>query len=197
MLSFSGRRLFANCQLVEPIGNDTSAEATSVSVIRSDQVPAAVIAISMLMALMVGTPSKASQQCMSKAEARQHLGSVHIYWRGRAHCWDAIPPSPVRESRKSPPTKWRDAMSKVLPERKPVQTIIETSWLERWVDIGPSRLPFAADSVDRAKPRSPPIVERESMSGVAPQFLLLACIAVAIGLTLATIEFLFRRTIYD
>jgi hypothetical protein len=160
-------------------------------------VPAAVIAISMLVALMVGTPSNASQPCMSKAEARQHFGSVHIYWHSRVHCWDATPPRPAHESRKSPPIKWRNAMSEILHERKRVQTMTETSWLERWVDIGASQPPFAGDSLDRAKLQSLPVLERESMSGIAPQFLLLACIAVAIGLTLATIEFLFRRAIYD
>jgi hypothetical protein len=152
----------------------------------------------MLVALVVGTPSKASQQCMSKAEARQHFGSVHIYWHGRAHCWDTTPPRRIRESRKSPQTRWREAMSEILPERKPVQTTVEPSWLERWVDIGPSQLPVVAGSVDDARAPSPTIVERESKSSsVAPRFLLLTCIAVAIGLTLATIEFLFRRSIYD
>jgi len=32
---------------------------------------------------------------------------------------------------------------------------------------------------------------------VTPRYLLLACIVIAVGLTLATIEFLFRRTIND
>ena len=166
--------------------------------------PAAVIAISMFVAMVLGTPSKASQQCMSKAEARQHFGSVHIYWHGRVHCWDATPRR-VRESRKSPPIKWREAMSEILPEgksgilpeSKPVQTIVEPAWLQRWVDVGPSQPAFVAAPVDRIPPQSPPIVEREFRSGVAPRFLLLACITVAIGLTLATIEFLFRRTIPD
>src|ERR1700716_338081 len=47
-----------------------------------------VIVVSML---MVATPSEASQSCMSKTEARQHFGSVHIYWHGQDHCWDATP----------------------------------------------------------------------------------------------------------
>jgi hypothetical protein len=176
-------------------------------------VPAAVIAISMLVALTMGTPSKASHHCMSKAQARQHFGSVHLYWHGRAHCWDATAPGRVRESRKAPAARWRDALSEILPESKsgilpesksgilpeskPVQTIVAPSWLERWVDIGPSQLPLAADKVDSGRPQSPPVAERESRSGFSPRLLLLACIAVAIGLTLATIEFLFRRTIYD
>jgi hypothetical protein len=41
----------------------------------------AVIVVSML---MVATPSAASQSCMSKTEARQHFGSMHIYWHGQA-----------------------------------------------------------------------------------------------------------------
>jgi len=40
------------------------------------------------------TPSEASTSCMSKTEARQHFGSVHIYWHGPEHCWDATPARP-------------------------------------------------------------------------------------------------------
>ena len=53
--------------------------------------PVAVIAISMLMMVVVATPSAASPSCMSKAEARQHFGSLHIYWHGPDRCWDATP----------------------------------------------------------------------------------------------------------
>jgi hypothetical protein len=53
--------------------------------------PIAVIAVSMFVMSVVTTPSEASQSCMSKTEARQHFGSVHIYWHGRDHCWDATP----------------------------------------------------------------------------------------------------------
>jgi hypothetical protein len=28
---------------------------------------------------------------MSKTEARQHFGSVRIYWHGEDHCWGATP----------------------------------------------------------------------------------------------------------
>src|ERR1700682_4981060 len=53
--------------------------------------PIAVIAVSMLVMLVVATPSEASQSCMSKTEARQHFGAVHIYWHGPDHCWVATP----------------------------------------------------------------------------------------------------------
>jgi hypothetical protein len=55
--------------------------------------PIAVIAGSILVMLAGITPSAASQSCMSKTEARQHFGSLHIYWRGLDHCWDATPAS--------------------------------------------------------------------------------------------------------
>ena len=41
--------------------------------------------------LVVTTPSQASKSCMSMTEARQHFGSVHIYWHGQDHCWNATP----------------------------------------------------------------------------------------------------------
>jgi hypothetical protein len=54
----------------------------------------AVIVVSML---AVSTPSEASKSCMSKTEARQHFGPVHIYWHGPDHCWDATPTRGTRQ----------------------------------------------------------------------------------------------------
>jgi hypothetical protein len=48
----------------------------------------AVIVVTMVVAT---TPLEASKSCMSKTEAREHFGSVHIYWHGPDHCWDATP----------------------------------------------------------------------------------------------------------
>jgi hypothetical protein len=39
--------------------------------------------------LVIATTSEASSSCLSKGEARRHFGSVHIYWHGADHCWDA------------------------------------------------------------------------------------------------------------
>ena len=47
------------------------------------------VAVLVVAILMIATPSEASQSCMSKTEARQHFGSVHLYWHGAEHCWDA------------------------------------------------------------------------------------------------------------
>ena len=47
------------------------------------------VAVIVAAVLVVTTPSEASKSCMTKAEARQHFGSVHLYWHGPNRCWDA------------------------------------------------------------------------------------------------------------
>lgn len=47
------------------------------------------VAVLVVAILMIATTSEASQSCMSKTEARRHFGSVHLYWHGADHCWDA------------------------------------------------------------------------------------------------------------
>ena len=47
------------------------------------------LAVIVLLILVLPSPSEASTSCMTKTEARQHFGSVHIYWHGADHCWDA------------------------------------------------------------------------------------------------------------
>ena len=123
---------------------------------RSDPMRVAVI----VALLVVTTPSEASKSCMTKAEARQHFGSVHIYWHGNDHCWDATP-TRRRHQRDATPTprhhqihkvqqeidepKWHEAMSEMLLDEEPVQT----PWVDRWVDIEPARSPLL-----RARPIS-------------------------------------------
>ena len=92
------------------------------------------VAMIVVSILVVSTPSEASTSCMSKTEARQHFGSVHIYWHGPDHCWDATPTRghhqiAYRVQRKIDQPKWRDAMSAmspngtptILPNEEPVQ----------------------------------------------------------------------------
>jgi hypothetical protein len=164
--------------------------------------PIAVIAVSMLVMLVVATPSEASQSCMSKTEARQHFGSVHIYWYGRDHCWDAPPtrrPHQInkvqREIRiheaqeKTDQPNWRD--SKMLPDDEPVQP----PWVDRWPNIEPSQFPIYARWVDIVQVAPPPIIERKPQPMIAPRGVMLAFFAII--LTLGIIEVLFRRTIYE
>ena len=131
------------------------------------------VAVTVLFALMVATPSEASPSCMSKIEARQRFGSVHIYWHGPNHCWDATPGhrrarvQDVRrrlradhnkregEIREKQPgidrPKWHDSMSEMPPDDESGQT----PWVARWVDIEASHLPLAARWVDIVQVKPP------------------------------------------
>jgi len=117
----------------------------------------ALIVVSMLVA---ATPSEASKSCMSRTEARQHFGTVYIYWHGKGHCWDATPPRRYHQIRKVQrqlqrkvqrqvdQPKWRDSMSKMPPNEEPAQK----SWVNRWVDIEPPQLPMVERRADIAQP---------------------------------------------
>src|SRR5450631_4902535 len=91
------------------------------------------VAVVVVCALMVATPSEASKSCMSKTEARQHFGSVHIYWHGAEHCWDVTTTRrhhqihQVQRSR-TDHRKWHDALSEMLPdgESAPAPTKLAT-----------------------------------------------------------------------
>jgi hypothetical protein len=167
--------------------------------------PIAVIAVSMLVILAVATPSEASQSCMSKTEARQHIGSVHIYWHGRDHCWDATPKRryhqinkvqrkiPIHEVQDIDQPNWHDSLSKMLPDDE----LVQTPWVDRWANIEPSQPPIVARWVDIVQVALPPIIERKPEPMVSPRGVLLVLVFIAILLTLATIEVLFRCTIYE
>jgi hypothetical protein len=152
--------------------------------------------------LVVTTPSEASKSCMTKTEARQHFGSVHIYWHGKDHCWDATPTrrhhqrdaTPTRRhhqihkvQQKIDEPKWDEAMSEMLLDGP-----VHTPWVDRWVDIEPPQLPIVARRVDVVQVAPPPIIEPEPM--VTPRGVVMVIIAIA--LTLATVEVLFDGTIY-
>ena len=121
----------------------------------------AVIVVSMLVA---ATPSEASKSCMSKTEARQHFGTVYIYWHGKNHCWDATPPRRYHQIRKVQrqvqqkaqrqvdQPKWHDSMSKMSPNEEPVQT----PWVNRWVSIESPQLPIVERGADVTPPEVTP-----------------------------------------
>ena len=182
----------------------------------------AVIAVAIV---MVSSSSHASPSCMTQAEARQKLGAVHLYWHGAGHCWDAAPgrhglvkrdrtrqqrqaerDAPAAKKPAQPWThehQWREAMSKMLAEdAPPIPTQASASsepdeaparrstWLDRWVDIAQPEPPI----VDKSEPADlllPAARTVEPM--VTPTRVILAFLAVL--LTLAVIEILFRTTI--
>ncbi|HVX77936.1 MAG TPA: hypothetical protein VHB49_17515 [Bradyrhizobium sp.] len=194
--------------------------------------------------LMIATTSEASSSCMSRSEARQHFGSVHIYWHGADHCWDAtstrlvhravhkverkidqprIDQSKIDQSKgqdsnqdfgnqvskgqasKSQDSKsqdsgrvdakWRDSMSKMMPEDEPVQApvqapvIVQGSWADRWVDIEPVQLPLSARWLDIAPVTPPP---SKSVPDPELRIMVLALVSIVIALMLAMVEVLFR-----
>ena len=150
----------------------------------------AVIVVSML---VVTAPSEASKSCMSKTEARQHFGSVHIYWHGEDHCWDATPtrrhhlihkvqqkidqPKIARPKIAQP--KWHDSMSEMLPE-EPVQT----PWINRWLDIEPA--PIVSRWVDIV-PVAPPPTIRKPEPLVTPRGVVMVIIVIILALGIVMI----------
>jgi hypothetical protein len=155
---------------------------------RSDPMRVAVIVV----LLVATTPAEASKSCMTKTEARQHFGSVHIYWHGEDHCWDATPMRRHHQihkvQQKIDEPKWHQAMSEMLLDEEPVQT----PWVDRWVDIEPAQLPIVARRAEIVQVRPPPIIEPEPM--VTPRHVVM--VIIAITLTLATVEVLFGGSIY-
>jgi hypothetical protein len=114
------------------------------------------VAMIIAVVLVSTTPSEASKSCMTKADARQHFGSVHIYWHGPNHCWDATPTrrhatrtvqrKSTREVKPRTPTrevtrtidqpKWRDSMSEMLADSAPVQSIAISADARRYGNDG-------------------------------------------------------------
>jgi hypothetical protein len=161
-------------------------------------------AVIVVFALMAATPSEASKSCMSKTEARQHFGSVHIYWHGAAHCWDAT--STLRHHQihhaqhKKHDPKWHEAMSEMLSdgESAPASTRLApaltqpapapTPWVNRWVDLEQS--PIVSRWVDIVQV-APPLVIGAAEPMVTPHGVVM--VIMFITGTLAIIM-IFQRT---
>jgi hypothetical protein len=184
------------------------------------------VAMIVAVVLVSTTPSEASKSCMTKAEARQHFGSVHIYWHGPNHCWDTTPTrrhgthkvqrkTPTREVKrkidqpKIDQPKWRDSISEMLADSDPVQSIgtsagarrygnDSTVAATRWIDRWTDIEPslLAARWVDIARVERPPIVEPKAERLVRPHGVVLVFIAFVV-LTLGTIEVLFGGRFYQ
>jgi hypothetical protein len=152
-----------------------------------------VIVVSML---VLTTSSEASKSCMTKTEARQHFGSVHIYWHGNDHCWDAtstrrhhrihavrqkIRLHTVQEKNHQP--KWHDSMSEMLPAEAPVQT----PWVARQVDIEPPpQLSIAERWVDIVQ-AAPPLAIRKPEPMVTPRGVVMVIIIITLTLAIVMI----------
>jgi hypothetical protein len=158
------------------------------------------VAVIVVAMLVVATPSEASKSCMSKTEARDVYRTSHLYWHSADHCWDATPArhrqTIHKVQRKNEQPKWHDAMSEMLLDDEPVQTTVQTPWVDRWVDIEPSQFPLAVRRVDNVQVAPPIIIERKPEPTVLSRGLVWLAF-IAIVLTLVIIEVLFRGTIYE
>jgi hypothetical protein len=159
------------------------------------------VAVFVAFVLVASTPSEASTDCMSKTEARQHFGSVHIYWHGRDRCWDANPGRrrhhahrvhQIRKvERKIDPPKWRESMSQMLPEEEPATPAWADRWADRWVEFAPPLLPVVAADADitGAVPSPPAVIERNPEPILTPRVVVMAILTIALILALVELVF--------
>jgi hypothetical protein len=155
-------------------------------------------------------PLQASSACMSKSEARQHYGSVHIYWHGPDHCWDATPGRHrlVRKNqsnvdrqvqRGSPRSDWRQAMSEMRPDDAPAQApdaravggVASANWLHRWIDIE-QVVPRRQTERQPEPATTSPVLAAEPEAGGMPHVLVVLAFF-AFLLIFATFEILLRN----
>jgi len=96
------------------------------------------ISVVFVAVMVIAAPVPATAACMSIGEARQHFGSVHLYWHGSDHCWDASPgrrrdaATPQRHARgheRPEPRrpKWREARSELVADNGAVRTSQDTA----------------------------------------------------------------------
>src|SRR6266852_793071 len=145
------------------------------------------VALFVVFVSVLTTPSEASNSCMSKTEARQHFGSVHIYWHGKDHCWNATPTSRHHQiqkvQRKIDQPNWHDAMSEMLPNEEPVRS----PWVDRWIDIEQS--PIVSRWVDIAPVAPQPIIKGEPEPLVTPRGLVMVIITIILTITIFELLF--------
>jgi hypothetical protein len=147
---------------------------------------------------------------MSQSEARQHYGSVHIYWHGPDHCWDATPGRHrlVRKNQSDinrgvqpgrSRADWRQAMSEMLPGDAPVQApdpravggAGSANWLDRWIDIR-QVVPRPQTERQSEPTIASPVLAADAESGGMPHFVVILAFF-AFLLIFATIEILLRN----
>ncbi len=167
------------------------------------------VALTVASVLALTASAQASSSCMSKSEARKHFASLHLYWHGPDHCWDASPGRHrlVRKNqsnvdrqvqRRRPHSDWRQARSEMLTDDGPVQVAgaqiasaaaVGASWLERWIDIVPVVPQLRAESESSI---TLPALASEPESSHIPHFIVVLAFF-AFLLIFATIEILFRN----
>ena len=154
------------------------------------------VAVLVVFVSVLTTPSKASQSCMSKTEARQSFHSSHIYWHGVDHCWDATPirrhggqhrahhpePTPPAVMPMPSPDQRRSANAMAVDEPE-TSLITATPWVERWTDITQVASPQFVVAIPKPEPM------------VTPRGVVMVIITII--LTIAIVEVLFGGMINE
>ena len=145
-------------------------------------------------------PSEASTSCMSKTEARQHFGTVYLYWHGPEHCWDATPTLPhgvrhrVRHPEPEPTSRFvvpmpspdlRRLANAMATDEAETNRITVTPWVERWTDI-----------TQVVPPNPIVVIERKPEPMVTPRgvVMVMVMVIITIALTLVIFEIVFGGT---
>jgi hypothetical protein len=154
------------------------------------------VAVIVAFVSLLTTPSEASTSCMSKTEARQHFGTVYLYWHGPAHCWDATPTRPhgirhrVRHRAPEPTSRFvvpmpppdlRRSANAMATDEPETELITVTPWVERWTDI-----------TQIVPPKSIVVTDRKAEPTVTPRDV--AMVIIVITVAMAIVEILFGGT---
>ena len=153
--------------------------------------PFAVTAVLALVLLALTTSTEASQSCMTRAEARAHFGSLHLYLHSRERCWDVVPAGTAHQTIRPGNTIGQGARHRPSPITANDEST-QTQWADRWAEADRSQYPALARWIETVEVASP-IAEPRPEPAFTPRGVVLA--AIGIVLTLATIEVLFRCTI--
>jgi hypothetical protein len=164
----------------------------------------ALFAVCLSCLAVLATASEASQSCMNKGEARRHFGSVHIYWHGAGHCWNATSTRHDRADRVREKTRhqverktshpvqskvedpaWKESMSQMLPGD---EESTPASWIDRWVNIEPAQSPVGARWVDIVQAAPANMADSDAGAVVTPRSVVMGILIIL--LTLAIFEFL-------
>jgi hypothetical protein len=96
------------------------------------------VAVIFVAVIVMTAPAPASAGCMSIGEARHQFGSVHLYWHGASHCWDASPGRrryAAQAERHAGGQKrselqrrtWREARSELVVDNEPARAAVGTA----------------------------------------------------------------------
>jgi hypothetical protein len=156
--------------------------------------PFAVTAVLAFVLLALTIPSEALQSCRSRIEARQHSGSVHLHLHSPDHCRDTIPAVKVSQLQKVQPMMFRPGHHghQGSPNMAAGDETMPAQWTDRWLEIEASQYPALARWIEMVQ-LAAPVTEPWPEPPLTPRSAVLAAIAVV--LTLGTIEVLFRCTI--